>query len=110
MAASINNFSLSTLKRLHLTFNIIGNDIKDPLYGISKELNHLSGHSNVIEEIHIVARVRRDHIGKQWEMLDTSLSKGNGFPLLRLVSISDVTARLGWLTARLRHLADQKWL
>ena len=23
---------------------------------------------------------------------------------------SDVTAQLGWLMARLRHLADQKWL
>ena len=29
---------------------------------------------------------------------------------LNLVITSDVTARLGWLTARLRHLADQKWL
>ena len=28
----------------------------------------------------------------------------------RVPSYSDVTARLGWLTARLRHLADQKWL
>ena len=27
-----------------------------------------------------------------------------------LILISDVTAWLGWLTAQLRHLADQKWL
>ena len=26
------------------------------------------------------------------------------------VDTSDVMAQLGWLTAQLRHLADQKWL
>ena len=30
--------------------------------------------------------------------------------LLPIIGNSDVTARLGWLTVRLRHLADQKWL
>ena len=30
--------------------------------------------------------------------------------LHQLPSSSDVTARFGWLTAWLRHLADQKWL
>ena len=27
-----------------------------------------------------------------------------------IVGGSDVMAQLGWLTAQLRHLADQKWL
>ena len=41
--------------------------------------------------------------------LERSSFTDNGLPL-RLRQASDVTARLGWLTAQLRHLADQKWL
>lgn len=89
MAASINNPSLSTLKRLHFSF--VFGDLKDPLYGLCKELNLLSGYANVIEEISIAARVQiyaEDDIdSQQWGMLDTALSKGNGFPMLRQVSI-----------------------
>ena len=36
------------------------------------------------------------------------LKLADSFP--EVITHSDVTARLGWLTARLRHLADQKWL
>jgi hypothetical protein len=95
MAASISNPSLSTLKRLHLSFNVFGN-IKDPLYGICKELNLLSKHLNVIEEISIAAQVQlysHDDISTQWGMLDTALSKGKGFPMLRRVLI-DITVQL----------------
>jgi hypothetical protein len=96
MAESINNPSLSTLKRLYFSFNVCQN-IKGPVYGICKELNILSGRSNVVEEISIAAQVQlysQGDIGsKQWGMLDTALSNGNGFPMLRRVSIN-ITVKL----------------
>ena len=39
-----------------------------------------------------------------------SLLSSHISPSRQLDQFSDVTAWLGWLTAWLRHLADQKWL
>jgi hypothetical protein len=89
IALSINKPSLSTLKRLHLSYEFdVLDDIVDLVYGIREELGILSGLPNVIEEIAIEARIlfsRWGDLCSVWGMLDTVLF--NGFPMLRRVSL-----------------------
>ncbi|EDR04985.1 uncharacterized protein LACBIDRAFT_303936 [Laccaria bicolor S238N-H82] len=96
ISPSINKPSLSTLKRLHLSYEFdISEDLTDLVCGICKEFGILSRLPNVIEEITIEALYVYVSRGEScvWGMLDTVLS--NGFPMLRRVSL-DILMSIMW--------------
>ena len=107
---SINGPSLSTLKRLHLSYEIDAHQyLIDLVSGIRKELGTLSGLSNVIEEIAMEAQfpLFRPADWCVWEMLDTVLS--NGFPMLRRVSL-DIQMSISsdeWMEAGVKEEVDK---
>jgi len=88
IAPSINKPSLSTLKRLHLSYGFdVVDDIKDLVRGICEELGILSGLPNVIEKIAIEVQLSIYIWGDLCSFLGMDTVLSNGFPMLRWVSL-----------------------
>ena len=89
LGASLAINSYRTLRFLHLTIKVEGDDC-DPLCGLSRELRFIID-NNILEELKLLVVIDDDALFKteseDWSVFDSVLTKSGAFPMLHRVSV-----------------------
>ena len=89
LGASLAINSYRTLRFLHLTIKVEGDDC-DPLCGLSRELRSIID-NNILEELKLLVVIDDDALFKtefeDWSVFDSVLTKSGAFPMLHRVSV-----------------------